>query len=214
MVAKPPLHSHHDDPVALIVLDLGGLPHGLLGEHAHTAQLAAAREHRVHVAERHGVEIPIHRRDGGIEQSGIGNHVLHTAGEGCVDHPMRVDQRPEGTKGPCPQVEREAADGVRPKLESGPHRRQWRHTVPLLGRAADVQPVEPERLGDFLLDELLDRDAGDPPHQLADEPAERQRVVAHRGSGLVCRLRPRQRIGHVLPVEDPRSVVDDRAQAV
>ena len=42
MVAKPPLHGHHDDPVALVVLDLGGCAHRLLGKDAHTAQLAAA----------------------------------------------------------------------------------------------------------------------------------------------------------------------------
>jgi hypothetical protein len=77
-----------------------------------------------------------------------------------------------------------------------------------------MQAVEPERFGDFLLQELLDRCAGDPPHQLADKPTERQRVVAHRGSRRICRLRPSQRIGHVLPIEHPRSVVDDGAEAV
>ena len=86
--------------------------------------------------------------------------------------------------------------------------------MPLLGRAADIQAVEPERFGDFLPEKLVERYAGDPPHQLADEPTERQRVVAHRGSRLISRRRPSQRIGHVLPVEDLRSVVDDRAEAV
>ena len=92
MVTKPPLHGHHKDPVPLVVLDLGGLAYRFLGKDAHPAELAPTREHRVHGAQRHGIEMPVHRGNGGIEESRVPDDVLDTAGDGGVEHPMRVDR--------------------------------------------------------------------------------------------------------------------------
>jgi len=67
-VAKSPLDRYHDDPVPPVVLDLGGLAYRFVGKDAHTAQLAAAREHRVHGAESDSIEMPIQRGNGDIEE--------------------------------------------------------------------------------------------------------------------------------------------------
>ena len=73
---------------------------------------------------------------------------------------MRVDRRPQGTQTQRHVVQREPAEGAKgadATCESGrQHRFQWRHPVPLLGRAADIQAVEPERFGDFRPEELVE----------------------------------------------------------
>jgi hypothetical protein len=61
-------------------------------EDSHTAQLTAACEHGVHAGEGHGIEMPVQRGNGDIEQSRVGNDLLHAAGGGGVEHPMRVDR--------------------------------------------------------------------------------------------------------------------------
>ena len=54
--------------------------------------------------------------------------------------------------------------------------------MPLLGRAADIKAVEPEWIGDFLLEELVDRYAGNPPAGVIDTVARSatSRGAAHR----------------------------------
>ena len=143
VIAEPPLHGHHDDPVALVVLDRRRLAHRVLGQDAHAAELASAGEHRVHRAQRHRIEVPVQRRNGGVEQSWVGDDFLHAAGESCVDHPMRVDRRPQQVQTARHLVEQEAAARVRQPLEGLRHRGQGCHAVPLLGGQPIYSPSSP-----------------------------------------------------------------------
>ena len=86
--------------------------------------------------------------------------------------------------------------------------------MPLVRRAAQVQTVEVQRGRDVLGDDLGQRPARDPAHDLADQPPVGQGVVAGAGAGLVGRLLPGQGVHHVLPVEHVVGALDDAADAV
>ena len=82
------------------------------------------------------------------------------------------------------------------------------------GRQPDVEAVAVERLGDLSVDELGDTRSAHPPYDLADQPPVGERVVAVAGTRFVCGCRGSESLGHVVPVVQARSRVDQAAYAV
>ena len=60
--------------------------------------------------------------------------------------------------------------------------------------------VDPEPVGHLVAEELAERLARDPPHELADQESERQRVIAVARAGLPERRLGGERLGHELVV--------------
>ena len=96
---------------------------------------------------------------------------------------------------PGRKVDHERRPGLLGLVDEGDDRRDAR-----LDRLRQADPeVEPERLGDLVLEEGAERHAGGAAHHLADGPAESEAVIAVARAGLPERRLLGQQAGHVVP---------------
>ena len=94
------------------------------------------------------------------------------------------------------------------------HRRELGHTMALLGRAPEVQPVEAERCVHVVHDHLGQLATRDSLHDLTDQPAVGQGVVSTLRARLVGGRFGGEGLDHVVPVEHVVRAVDHAAQTV
>ena len=101
---------------------------------------------------------------------------------------------------PGQRLDGRAVRAERVQVERQRRRRDHvRDPAPVAFGGADLE-VGAQRPGDLLGDELLERLAGDPAHDLADQVPEVERVVARRGARLPPRRLGRQPGGGLVPV--------------
>ena len=228
MVSEPPSHLEgHDESAGRRRLHLGRARERPRGEEPHAVELAAARERGVHARERPRGEEAVGGRNRNPQRL-VGTEVEggDAARRQRIEDARQVDPDP-GEIEPALEHPQRLIDEVAELVAPDPHEPgleeaedpaarpdEPRGAMELVGRCADVEAVEVERLGDELADQPREGLAGHALDEPADEEAVGEPVVAGPHARLVRGRRPLDRAQHVLPVEHARRAVHHLADVV